>query len=95
MRRAAKVDTNQKKIVRDLRKHPCIEVEVNHHDILVGFKGKTYWYEIKNADCLGKDGKILESKKKDSQKRLEKTWKGHYEIVTCLDDILRDLGIIL
>ena len=85
-RRAAKVDDNQKSIVNALRKIPSITVAVGHDDCLVGFQGKTYWYEIKNVK--GKN------KLQPSQEKLIDEWKGHYKVVTCLDDILRDLKII-
>ena len=90
---AANVDANQPGIVEELRKF-C-SVEVNHDDILVGYQGKTYWYEIKAEDAVSKKtGLILESKKKDSQKRLEKEWAGHYKIVSSLNEILTDMGVI-
>lgn len=93
-RRAAKIDANQPEIVEALRKINGVSVELNHDDILVGYKGLTYWFEIKTPDCVSKQtGLILESAKKDSQKKLEAKWCGHYRIVSNIDDILSDLGI--
>lgn len=93
-RRAAKIDSNQPMIVEKLRGIPGVSVEVNHDDILVGYLGRTYWYELKSPDKRSsKTGKILESAKKDSQKKLERGWKGHYLIVSSLDEILKDIGI--
>jgi len=93
-RRAAKIDSNQPDIVSALRKIHGVTVELNHDDILVGYKGLTYWFEIKTPDCVSnKTGLILESAKKDSQKKLEKEWCGHYRIVSCIDDILSDIGL--
>ena len=57
----------------------------SHDDILVGHKGSTYWFEIKT----GPKADI-----KDSQRRLLKTWAGHYKIVWSIDMILEDLGLI-
>jgi hypothetical protein len=93
-RRAAKIDANQPDIVDKLRK-AGYSVEVNHDDILVGFQGRTFWYEIKEPEkaLSKKTGEILESVKKDSQKRLEKEWKGHYRIVSSLEDILLDMEL--
>jgi hypothetical protein len=92
-RRAAKIDANQNDIVDGLRKIPGVTVEPNHDDILVGFRGRTYWFEIKNSSCANKNGVVFESKKKKSQKKLEESWKGHYQIVTSIDEILIILGI--
>ena len=93
-RRAAKIDNNQPEIVAKLRKMGY-SVEVNHDDILVGFKKRTLWYEIKEPEkaVSKKTGEILESAKKDSQKRLEREWKGHYKIVSSLEDILLDIEL--
>jgi hypothetical protein len=94
-RKAAKIDSNQPDIVKDLRETPGIEVAVSHDDILVGYKGKTYWFEIKEPDCVSKKtGEILESAKKPSQVKLEKEWTGHYKIVTTVDEILEEIGIL-
>jgi hypothetical protein len=91
-RKAARIDQNQRTIVEALRQIPGIQVAVGHDDILVGYKGQTYWYEIKHPDCVSKKtGKVLDSKKKASQIELEKTWTGHYKIVTGLNDILADM----
>ena len=92
MRRAARIDANQPEIVALLRSIPGVTVEVGHDDILVGHKGKTYWFELKTPDCVGKNGKVLESEKKDGQKKLEKEWKGHYKIVWNVDQIMEALG---
>ena len=91
-RYAANVDLNQNSIVKDLRKFASVELD--HDDILVGYKGKTYWYELKSEKAVSKrTGEILESAKKDSQKILEKEYKGHYKIVSSLDEILVDMEI--
>ena len=72
-----------------------ITVETDHDDIFVGYKKVNYWYELKSSDAISKrTGKVKESNKQKSQKRLSKTWKGHYKIVSTLDEILIDIGII-
>ncbi len=94
-RMKAKVDDNQEDIVRNLRRIPGVTVAPGHDDVLAGYRGKTYWYEIKNPDAVSKKtGKILESAIKDSQRKLRAEWAGHYRIVSSLDEILRDIGII-
>jgi hypothetical protein len=94
MRRAARIDNNQKEIVKSLRDIPSVTVATNHDDILVGFEGKTYWYEIKSQRAFNKDGKVRENEKRPGQKKLLDEWKGHYKVVTSLEDILKDLKII-
>jgi len=93
-RRAAKVDANQPGIVDALREIPGMSVEVDHDDILVGYKGRTYWYEIK-AEChRNKMTKACNyGALKDKQKDLLRDWKGHYKIVFTVDEILKDIGI--
>ena len=89
-----KIDNNQVSIVKVLRKIPGITVEVGHDDLLLGYKGKTYWFEIKNPDCVSKrTGKVLPSKIKPSQKKLLKTFTGHYSIVWKLEQILNQIGL--
>ena len=88
-------DTNQKEIVKALRKIPGVKVEVNHDDFLVGFQGKTYWFECKNPDEVSKKtGEVLEEAIRPDQKELRATWTGHYKIVWTLEQILKEIGII-
>ena len=92
-KRKAKVDSNQVQIVEDLRKLG-FSVQPGHDDILVGRCGKTYWFEIKAPECRSKKtGEILQSAKKKSQITLEAEWKGHYKLVTSLDEILVEIEI--
>ena len=72
-----------------------VTVETDHDDIFVGYKKVNYWYELKSIDAISKKtGKVKESSKQKSQKILSETWKGHYKIVSSLDEILKDMGII-
>ena len=94
-RRARKIDTNQRIIVRGLRQIPRLTVAVDHDDILVGYKGFTYWFEIKSQDVVSKKtGEILQSAIQPSQQKLKETWQGHYSIVYSLEQILEELGIV-
>jgi len=94
-RHAARTDENQESIVEALRKIPSISVETDHDDIFVGYKGFNYWYELKTDESISKrTGKVKESSKRKSQKKLESTWRGHYKIVSSLDEILKDMRII-
>ncbi|MGR3221210.1 MAG: hypothetical protein ACUZ8H_15555 [Candidatus Anammoxibacter sp.] len=93
-RRAARIDENQPEIVKALRKIPGVTVELGHDDILVGYQGVTYWFEIKDPGAVSKrTGEILDSEKKDSQKKLESEWKGQYSIVWNIDQILAEIGV--
>ena len=92
-RYSARTDDNEKDIVSDLRKLG-FKVETGHDDILVGYQGNTFWYEIKKPESVSKKtGLINESAKKPSQIKLEKEWKGHYKIVSSLEEILKDMGV--
>lgn len=71
---------------------------IGHDDVLIGrvVDGvqRTFWFEIKSASSVSKKtGQVLESAKKQSQKKLETTWAGHYQIVSSLDEILEAIGI--
>jgi len=94
MRRKARIDNNQNSIVEALEDIPGVTVALKHDDILVGQAGRTFWYEIKSDSAVSrKTGKVLESRKKKSQVKLEAKWTGHYRIVSSLDEILTDLNI--
>jgi hypothetical protein len=92
-RKDAKVDSNQPKIVQELR-DLGFSVETNHDDILCGKFGITGWYEIKNPEYAEskKTGKVLESAKKDSQKKLDKEWKGHRKTIFTTEEIVNDFN---
>ena len=95
-RRAAKIDSSQNEIVSALRKIPGCTVQVGHDDILVGYRLRTYWFELKEPGCVSrKTGLILGSSKKPGQKKLEAEWAGHYRIVSTLTEILTEIGITL
>ena len=80
-RRAAKVDANQGAIVKEL-KAMGYSVALTHDDILVGHRGKTYWFEIKTSE---------KAPIKDSQHKLIAEWKGHYAIVWTTEMILKEM----
>lgn len=93
-RRADKIDANQPEIVKALRQIPCVTVETGKDDIIVGYKGRSLWYEIKTPECVGKDGQIRKSAKKPDQIRLENEFTGHYRIIWSIDQILDDIKAI-
>ena len=81
-RRAAKVDANQGQIVKALRAIPGVSVATRHDDILVGYGGQTFWFEVKAG---------VKSKVKAGQEKLRSEWTGHYAIVTSAEEIIEDI----
>lgn len=88
-----RIDSNQPDIVKALRSIPGVTVEPDHDDIIVGFRGATYWFEIKEPGAVGKDGRVRPSELRPSQQRLLATFTGHYQVVWCLDQILQAIGV--
>ena len=67
-------------------------VQTGMDDILVGYNGKTYWFEIKDpAKTLKKDGTYKTEAIKDSQVKLCDEWKGHYKIVHSFEQIVDEI----
>ena len=83
-RRVKRTDLNQPAIVKALRDISGVTVQLDVDDILVGYKGRTYWFEIKESP---------KANIQPSQIDLAENWKGHYKIVWSLDMILADMGI--
>lgn len=88
VRDTGRKDENQQAIVDSLKKIPGVSVEVGHDDILVGYKQKTFWYEIKKS-------KPTPSQIKPDQYRIWETFTGHYKIVWSVDMILDDIGVCI
>lgn len=79
----ASVDKNQNQIVKDLRAIGCSVWLINGViDIIVGFQGRSFIFEIKNPES--KTASL-----KDSQIEFIENWKGSpVYIVETFDDIL-------
>lgn len=90
-RQAAKVDANQAEIVKQLRQLG-FTVQTGMDDILVGARGKTFWFEIKTPDQVKKKGGFKAGAIKDSQIKLAAEWKGHYAIVHSVEQILEQIN---
>jgi hypothetical protein len=84
-RRAARIDANQPEIVKALRDIPGVTVELGHDDFICGYKGVSYWIELK---VPGKEKKL-----KPDQIRIRNTFTGCYIIASTLDQILEAMGI--
>lgn len=90
-------DTNEKDIVKALRKIPGVTVITGVDDIICGYKGFNYMYEIKNPSEIAKStGKPFNrnNKTRIKQSNLEAIWTGHYRIVSTLDEILDELKMV-
>ena len=93
---AAKVDANQAEIVRYLRDIPGCKVAITSMvangfpDIVVGWMGRNYLFEIK-------DGAKPPSKRKltPAERKFHKQWEyaGQIGIVTCVEDCWQVMGI--
>ena len=93
-RQTGRNDRNQPEIVKALRKITGVTVQTGHDDILIGYKGRTFWIEIKEPGAVSKrTGQVKESEIKPSQKDLRDNWMGHYSICWTLDQILDEIGI--
>lgn len=93
-RRKDRIDENQPEIVEDLRK-AGYSVEVGHDDILVGYRGFTFWYEIKDPEkTLTKSGQFKKGAIKEDQERILNSFTGHYKIVFSAQEIIDDIDEI-
>ena len=59
-------------------------------DIAVGWGGRCFFYEIKDADKCPSAKRTT-----DDQERFRRRWPGHYAVVEDADAILRNIGIRL
>lgn len=84
-RQAARIDANQPEIVKALRKLDGVSVELDKDDLLVGYKGATYWIEIKTS---------AKAKVKESQKKLLREWQGHYAICWTVEMVMYEIGYL-
>ena len=86
--RRAKVDSNQKQIVDELRQYGCTvqhlhAVHGGCPDILVGAGGRNYTFEIKQEN-----GKLT-----PPQIEWHDTWRGQVCIITSTNEALQAMGI--
>lgn len=91
-RQAARIDQNQPEIVKQLRQMGA-SVQCGMDDILVGWRGKNYWFEIKDPQkTKKKNGEYKAGAIKGTQIKLLHEWQGHYAIVSSFDEILQTLN---
>lgn len=93
MRRAARVDGNQKVIVGDLR---AVGVSVQHlhtvgqgcPDILCGWQGGNWTFEIKDPDQPPSKRKLTEA-----EAEWHITWRGQVDVIETAEDAIRIMGV--
>ena len=88
------MDRNQAEIVKALRQIPGVSVETGHDDLLVGYKGRTWWFEVKAQEVVSaKTARIRASEMTKSEKHRLANWKGQYSVVWDIYQILEIIGI--
>lgn len=96
MRRASKVDDNQKRIVDALRRagatvESLAPVGKGCPDLLVGFRGKTVLIEVKDGDKIPSKQRLRES-----QKNWHSTWRGaRVEVVHNVEEAMIVVGLLM
>ena len=92
---AKRRDANEKAIVAELRKMGISVMYGDECDIICGWRGQNFLFEIKDHDKLFlKDGVTFRKGAiKPSQSKLRKTWQGQYDIVWSTEMILQRIGI--
>lgn len=86
---ARRVDLNHAEIRDGLRALPGVSVQdVSRFpgclDLLVGWRGRTYWLEVKQP------GKRAEFTKLEEV--LFRTWTGHKAVVVSLEEAMKEIG---
>lgn len=94
MRTKAKIDLNQPDIVKALRDIPHVSVHSTaalgkgFPDLCVGYRGKTYLFEIKNPALVPSKQRLT-----PDETTWHSDWFGHVAIVTTADQILDHIGV--
>lgn len=87
MRRSARIDTNQKEIVKTLRAIGATVLHThalkNCFDILVGYRGTNFALEIKRNE---------KAKLTEGEAEFRNSWRGQYAVVSTIDEALLIIG---
>jgi len=88
MRRAAKVDDNQREIVKKLRSIGCsvrstAAIGKGFPDLVVGYRGINYLFEVKDGSKPPSARKLT-----SMQKEFALTWGGSVHVVNSFDEAL-------
>lgn len=90
MRLKAKVDANQKRIVKSLRGVPGVTVAITSQlgkgfvDIVVGYKGVNYLIELKDGEKVKSARKLTED-----EVVFHDNWKGQVAVCNSFDEIFK------
>jgi hypothetical protein len=90
MRRSAKVDANQKAVVKSLRGIPGVTVAITSSlgegfpDFIVGYKGFNYMIELKDGNKPPSARKLT-----DDEIEFKQKWKGQYTVCNSFDEIFK------
>lgn len=89
-----RVDRNHSEIVKGLRAvgatvRSTADVGQGFPDIAVGFRGKNWFFEIKDGEKFASQRKLT-----PAEQEFFETWRGQVGIVQTLDDALRLIGAI-
>ena len=88
-----RVDANQKPIIKALRKVPGVSARSTHMvgdgfpDIIVGYEGRNYIFELKDPNKPPSKRKLREK-----QKKFRDEWTGQVDTALCLTDVLKVLN---
>ena len=88
-----KTDANHKEIMEQCRQIPNLSVFSTHTigkgfpDIVVGYKGKNYLFEIKNKKKTKSQKKLT-----PDEEKFHFTWNGQINIVESIFDIINLIG---
>lgn len=88
MRRAARIDDNQNSIVSKLRQIGCSvaitsAVGKGFPDIVVGYKGRNFMFEIKDGNKPPSARKLT-----NDERKWHDDWRGKVHVVECFADCL-------
>jgi hypothetical protein len=86
-------DLNQKNIEKELRRLNITFIDISNFgggvgDILIGYHGVNYLFEIKNPDRSPSGLKLTKA-----EAEFNNTWQGQYKIVTNIYEILKTIKI--
>jgi len=89
-RRAARVDENQSRIVEGLRRMGCSVLIIsqlkNCFDILVGFRGVNFAFEIKDGTKPPSQRRLT-----DGEQNFFDQWQGQVSVIESLEDAIKKI----
>ena len=89
-----RIDANQPEIVKALRQLPGVSVAITSDlgkgfpDLVVGYRGANYMYELKDPDKPPSGRKLTKS-----EQTFHDNWTGHVAVITTINSCMRTLNI--